>query len=109
VHLSCLQRARQYTRLGDEPDSIGWRRNIQRLRLLLPYIWPTQSLSLQARVVICLLILVVGRVVNIYVPLVYKHIVDAFTPGPDKVIEFPAGLILLVCARCMPAASLTCE
>lgn len=105
----CVQRIREYTRLGAETDSIGWRRNIQRLRLLAPYIWPTQSLSLQIRVIVCLLILVVGRVVNIYVPLVYKHIVDAFTPAEGKTIVFPAGLILLVCARACPACMFACE
>ena len=47
---------------------------LQQLRLLLPYIWPTQSVMLQFKVVLCLLILVAGRVVNPYVPIYSKKI-----------------------------------
>ena len=58
--------------------------------------WPTSSFSLQVRVMACLGILVIGRVVNLYTPIYYKHIVDAFTPGPGKTLVFPVDLILMV-------------
>ena len=41
----------------------------------------TGQYLLQLRVVICFLILAAGRVINVYVPLYYKNIVNALTPN----------------------------
>lgn len=37
--------------------------------MLSPFIWPKKSLTLQLRVVVCVLLIVAGRVANVYVPI----------------------------------------
>ena len=39
-----------------------------RIRLLSPYLWPSKSKTLQAVAVVCAMIVVVGRIVNVLVP-----------------------------------------
>lgn len=36
--------------------------------MISPFIWPKKSLTLQLRVVICILLVIAGRVANVYVP-----------------------------------------
>ena len=42
--------------------------------LLWPYLWPFKSILIQLQVVICLAILLGGRVVNLYIPILSKYI-----------------------------------
>ena len=77
------------TNSGDEPQSQGvilksegstfsdiWKK----FRMLLPFVWPKGNRFLQLMVLICFLILVAGRAVNLLVPIYYKKIVNALTP-----------------------------
>ena len=59
-------------RLKDELRALKW---------LAPYLWPRDSLELRARVVLALVLLLAGKLVNIYVPLLYKQAVDALSPS----------------------------
>ena len=52
----------------------------KKFRILFPYVWPKGKPLLQIRVLICFLILGGGRVVNVFVPLYYKYIVNALSP-----------------------------
>ena len=49
-----------------------------KLRQLLPYMWPSDDPWLQLRVVFCAFIIIAVRVINVFVPIYYKKIVDAF-------------------------------
>lgn len=53
-----------------------WRNTWKKLGILLPFMWPKKSLMLQGCVIICILILLAGRVANVFVPIYYKLIVD---------------------------------
>ena len=82
--------ARPKGRLKDE---------LQALKSLAPYLWPRDSFELRARVVLAVAFLLVGKLVNIYVPLFYKHAIDALsaTPGSSPgaaVIVVPVALIV---------------
>ena len=44
------------------------------MRMLVPFMWPRKSLGLQLVVMVCVLLLVAGRVVNLYTPIMYKYI-----------------------------------
>ncbi|KNC72983.1 hypothetical protein SARC_14455 [Sphaeroforma arctica JP610] len=79
---------------GMDPKS-GLQRNYQRVKLLLPFVWPASSFVLQLRVVGALTLLVLGRVVNLYVPIYYKRIVDHLTARAGVTISVPFGLILM--------------
>ncbi|KAJ1522945.1 hypothetical protein ONE63_002084 [Megalurothrips usitatus] len=55
-----------------------WRNFWRKIRLLLPYLWPKEVL-LQFRVLFCFMLLAGGRVLNVYVPIYSKKIVDSMT------------------------------
>ena len=71
------------------------------VRSLGPYIWPRDSVETRVRVVLAMLLLVGAKVANVYVPIFYKHAVDALTPasaggsvGPGAAVTIPLGLIV---------------
>jgi ATP-binding cassette subfamily B protein len=66
---------------------------LRALKSLAPYLWPRDSLELRARVVLAVAFLLAGKLVNIYVPLLYKHAVDALSPS-NVVVAAPVGLII---------------
>jgi ATP-binding cassette, subfamily B, heavy metal transporter len=66
---------------------------LRALKSLAPYLWPPGSFELRARVVLAVALLLAGKLVNIYVPLLYKHAVDALSPS-NAVIAVPVGLIV---------------
>jgi len=76
--------ARSKGRLKDE---------LKALKSLAPYLWPRDSFELRARVVLAVAFLLAGKLVNIYVPLFYKHAVDALSPS-NAVITVPIALIV---------------
>ncbi|XP_034832420.1 ATP-binding cassette sub-family B member 6 [Maniola hyperantus] len=53
-----------------------------KLRTLLPFLWPKKSLCLQIYVFICILALIAGRAINLYVPIYNKKIVDSLSIPP---------------------------
>ena len=59
----------------------GSRKSSRALKSLAPYLWPRDSTGLRVRVVLALGFLLAGKLVNIYVPLFYKHAVDALSPA----------------------------
>src|SRR5215469_6649520 len=66
---------------------------LRALRSLAPYLWPRDSFELRARVVLALAFLLAGKLVNIFVPLLYKHAVDALAPSKTTVVV-PVALII---------------
>eukprot|EP00730_Choanoeca_flexa_P007080 TRINITY_DN12277_c0_g2_i1.p1 TRINITY_DN12277_c0_g2~~TRINITY_DN12277_c0_g2_i1.p1 ORF type:complete len:794 (+),score=176.63 TRINITY_DN12277_c0_g2_i1:176-2383(+) len=64
-------------RSGSTFDDLAYR-----FEVIWPFLWPKGQRLLQARVVLCIAMLAAGRVVNLYVPLTYKRIVDVLTPAP---------------------------
>ena len=54
------------------------------LRKLLPYKWPSDNPWLQLRVIFCVLLLIAVRVINVFVPIYYEKIVDAFDATDDE-------------------------
>lgn len=51
-----------------------WSNVKQKVVLLFPYIWPKKSVFLQACVSFCIVLLVIGRIVNLFTPIYYKYI-----------------------------------
>ncbi|CAI4232431.1 unnamed protein product [Auanema sp. JU1783] len=60
------------------PDST-WNGFSRKISLILPYIWPKKSIPLQLRVVFCLFLLLIGRLINVVLPLYSKWIVDGLS------------------------------
>ncbi|XP_019378371.1 PREDICTED: ATP-binding cassette sub-family B member 6, mitochondrial [Gavialis gangeticus] len=56
-----------------------WQGLRHKLGLLLPLVWPRGSLRLQGLALLCLLLLGLERVVNLFVPLCYRNVVNELT------------------------------
>jgi ATP-binding cassette subfamily B protein len=67
---------------------------LRALKGLGPYLWPRDSLELRLRVVLALTFLIAGKLVNITIPLLYKHAVDALSGGQPAIIAVPVATIL---------------
>src|SRR5258708_5231611 len=69
------------------------REDLNALRELAPHLWP-QSTNLRTRVVGAVLCLLVAKIANVFVPLFYKHAVDALTPHGTALLAAPVAMIL---------------
>ncbi len=63
-------------------------------KALIPYIWPPNQWEMRLRVVLAMVCLVIGKVAGIYVPIVYKHLIDGFGAGFDPLLALPVALIV---------------
>jgi ATP-binding cassette subfamily B protein len=65
------------------------------LRSLAPYLWPPGQWDLRLRVVAAMLCLIIAKVANVYIPILYKHAVDALGGGAAQapLIAVPLGII----------------
>ncbi len=68
------------------------------LRSLLPYLWPRNHLEMRVRVAVALTCLFLSKLINVYVPLLYKMAVDALSghtvSSTHLAIAVPVGVIL---------------
>jgi ATP-binding cassette subfamily B protein len=63
------------------------------LRRLLPYLWFKGPATVRLRVVAAVAMLIAAKVTTVYVPIIYKHAVDALS-APHGAIVLPLGLLL---------------
>lgn len=54
--------------------------SLKRLKILIPFLWP-RGWYLKGLVVACYILLILGRFVNVMVPLSYKRVIDDLTVG----------------------------
>ena len=64
------------------------------LAILGRHLWPKNEWGLRTRVVVALTLLVLAKVANVYVPLLYKRTVDALGTPEAQVMAVPVALIL---------------
>eukprot|EP00092_Neocalanus_flemingeri_P036173 GFUD01039384.1.p1 GENE.GFUD01039384.1~~GFUD01039384.1.p1 ORF type:complete len:833 (-),score=230.22 GFUD01039384.1:183-2681(-) len=64
---------------GSASEGSTWRGFWTKLVKLMPYMWPSNSPMLQLRVLVCLVLLVLLRVTNVFVPIYYKNIVNSLS------------------------------
>jgi ATP-binding cassette subfamily B protein len=62
------------------------------LKSLLPYLWPVGEPELKARVVLASVALVIAKVANVYVPVIFKHLIDGLGK-PGAMAALPLGLL----------------
>jgi ATP-binding cassette subfamily B protein len=63
------------------------------LRDLAPFLWPAGNIELRARVVVALVLLAMAKVATVYVPMLYKEVVDILDGAAGAVIALPLGLL----------------
>ena len=70
------------------------RNNGDTIRSLLPYLWPAGDTGARLRVTVAMGLLILAKVANVYVPIVYAHAVDALSPRGAAIVVLPAALIV---------------
>ena len=74
----------------DRDDAFHWRA----LRALAPYLWPTQAPHTRARVLLALLLLASAKGATVYVPLLYRRMVDMLADPARLPLELPLALLV---------------
>lgn len=64
------------------------------LRALGPYLWPKENTESRLRVLLALSFLVCAKVATVYVPILYKGMVDLFSEPERLVLELPIALLI---------------
>ncbi|XP_023176220.2 ATP-binding cassette sub-family B member 6, mitochondrial isoform X3 [Drosophila hydei] len=80
---------------GSVPTGSAFRNGWRKLRTLFPYLWPKKDRMLQCAVVVCIILLVAGRVIKLFLPIYRKLLVDSLTIEP---IEFRWDFVLIYVA-----------
>jgi ATP-binding cassette, subfamily B, heavy metal transporter len=73
---------------------LGLRRTWAVLRVVGQHLWPKGETGLRCRVVVAMALLIVAKVTNVYVPVLYKHAVDALGEPAAQAVAVPVALIL---------------
>lgn len=60
--------------------------------LLLPYLW-SKNFDIRLRIVVSLICLVIAKIINIFVPIVYKYIIDGL--NKNFALSVIIGIIFL--------------
>jgi ATP-binding cassette, subfamily B, heavy metal transporter len=78
----------------DGVPKLGLARTMAVLRVVGRHLWPKGEVGLRCRVVVAMVLLVVAKVTNVYVPVLYKQAVDALGESATQAIAVPVVLIL---------------
>jgi ATP-binding cassette subfamily B protein len=79
---------------NDSVPKISMARSFAVLRILGRHLWPAGEAGLRTRVVVALGLLILAKVANVYVPLLYKQAVDALGAPAVQAIAVPVALIV---------------
>ncbi len=79
---------------GLPPAGSTRRDDLATIKRLLPYLWLRGPLAVRTRVVIAVALLVGAKLTTVYIPLIYKHAIDALTAKPGAILAVPLGLLL---------------
>ena len=63
------------------------------LRALAPHLWPAHDRGIRVRVVLALALLTAAKLATVYVPLLFKTLVDLFSDPANLPVVLPLGLI----------------
>ena len=62
--------------------------------IMARHLWPIGETGLRSRVVVAMGLLVLAKIVNVYVPILYKHAVDALGEPTAQAVAVPIALIV---------------
>ncbi|KAF7909632.1 uncharacterized protein EAF01_003350 [Botrytis porri] len=83
-----------------------WWEYLKGYSLFFPYLWPARSVRLQIVVVVCFLLVVMQRIVNIAVPLQVGRVTDALTGDDDQEVTMPwLSISLLIAFKFLQGSS----
>ncbi len=64
------------------------------LRALLPYLWPRGQTATRVRVVLAMMFLAAAKLATVYVPILYKEMVDLFSDPDALPVVLPLTLLI---------------
>ncbi|CAG9833371.1 unnamed protein product [Diabrotica balteata] len=70
----------------NKQNTSTWSNFWKKLKILSPFLWPKKDFVLQFKVLICFMLLGGGRVVNLFVPIYQKLIVDSMQGSVEKMV-----------------------
>src|SRR5262245_43414697 len=79
--------------VDDRVPKLGLRRSGAVLAVLGRHLWPQGEWGLRWRVLIAVVLLVLAKVTAVYVPILYKHAVDALSSTAAQTVAVPVALI----------------
>ncbi|GAB1603488.1 ATP-binding cassette sub-family B member 6, mitochondrial-like [Argonauta hians] len=84
-------------------ENSTWSNLAKKMKLMFPLVWPKGQMKLQLYVITCLALLAIGRVVNIFVPIYYKNIVNSLSEdlADGKPLKYRWDLVLIYVALFM--------
>ncbi|KAK7590115.1 hypothetical protein V9T40_001728 [Parthenolecanium corni] len=62
-----------------QEETSTWQSAWKKMRMLGPFLWPKKSCNLQFRVILCVIMLLSGRLINVLTPIYSKLIVNSMT------------------------------
>ncbi|XP_044741155.1 ATP-binding cassette sub-family B member 6 [Chrysoperla carnea] len=71
-----------------------WRNAWKKIRLLAPFVWPKKDRFLQVRVIVCFSLLIIGRALNLLVPIYSRALVDSMNVK-DAIFRWDLVLIFV--------------
>ncbi len=77
-------------RIGARADPMHWRS----LKTIVPLVWPNNEWGIRCRVLLALGALIGAKIANVYIPIIYKYVVDVLGGTISEIIVLPLGLIL---------------
>ena len=69
------------------------RSHMHTIRTLLPYLWQ-RSFEMRGRVVLAMMLLVLAKVANVYVPILYKQAIDVLGVNQATLIVVPIAILI---------------
>ncbi len=78
----------------DRTREVRFKDELKAVGKLLPYLWPPGAWDLRIRVLIAVGFLVAAKSITVYVPMLYKHAVDALSPGKALLLGVPIVFII---------------
>ena len=79
---------------NDRHPKLGLKRTGAVLAVLGRHLWPAGEWGLRSRVVVSMVLLVLAKIASVYVPLLYKHAVDALGSPAAQLVAVPVALIV---------------
>jgi ATP-binding cassette subfamily B protein len=79
---------------NDRVPELGASRTWAVIAIMGRHLWPKGEIGLRGRVVVAMVLLVLAKVTNVYVPILYKHAVDALGEPTAQAVAVPIALIL---------------
>ncbi|MBC7741336.1 MAG: ABC transporter ATP-binding protein/permease [Bdellovibrionaceae bacterium] len=78
--------------MNNKNAKVNKRNNWNTAQSLMAYLWPAGHKNLKVRVVLAMLCLLIAKLINVYVPFLYKAAVDSLSLNPA--LALPIGIIV---------------